>query len=30
MIWLLLLIPVAIVWFFFWACAQVDKDMEGY
>jgi hypothetical protein len=30
MIWLLLLVPLAIVGLFFWFCAQVDKDMEGY
>ena len=28
--WLLLLIPVAIVGFFFWLCARIDEDMKGY
>lgn len=30
MIWWLLLIPVAIVGFFFWLCAAVDEQMKGY
>jgi hypothetical protein len=30
MIWLLFLIPTALVGLFFWLCAGVDEQMKGY